>query len=157
LQWQELSVFKFKPGQIHQLSVVSDHEFSVTRGAKDEWTRVTGTGAIDEINIQSLVNTLSNLRAVRWLGQTTPVHALEKPQLALTFTTSPDDKQLHKLLIGGQTAEGMWFAKTDERQGTFVLSNPDVSAFRLPLIKAELPTASATTGPSSTATPAGSP
>jgi hypothetical protein len=28
----------------------------------------------------------------------------------------------------------MWFAHTDEREGTFVMSNPDFNALRLPLV-----------------------
>ena len=29
----------------------------------------------------------------------------------------------------------MWFAKADGRDGTFLLSNPDFTAFKLPLAK----------------------
>jgi hypothetical protein len=36
----------------------------------------------------------------------------------------------------------MWFARTDEREGTFVMSNPDLNALRLPL--AATPAASPT-------------
>ena len=30
----------------------------------------------------------------------------------------------------------MWFAKVDGRDGTFVISNPDFTALKLPLVKA---------------------
>src|SRR5437879_4271240 len=96
LQWQELAIFKFKPEQIHSFSVVTDKELSLVRGANNQWTWQKGSGAIDQVNAQSLLNTLSMLHPVRWVGATTPPHALEKPQLVATFTTSPDDKALHK-------------------------------------------------------------
>jgi hypothetical protein len=76
------------------------------------------------------------------MGASIPAHGLEKPNLVITFMASPNDKTLHKLTIGSQTADQMWYAKVDERAGTFVLSNPDLSALKLPLSK------SAATSPS---------
>jgi uncharacterized protein DUF4340 len=135
LQWQELSIFKFKPEQIHRLSVANNGaEQTLVRGANNEWNWIKGSGPINQVNVQSLLNTLSNLHAVRWAGSTTPQHGFDKPQLAITFTTSPDDKALHKLMVGSPAGKGMWFAKTDEREGTFVISNPDFNALRLPLV-----------------------
>ncbi|MDX6558434.1 MAG: hypothetical protein QOF72_1483, partial [Blastocatellia bacterium] len=87
--------------------------------------------------------------AVRWSGSTTPAHGLDKPQLVVTFTTSPDDKATHKLAIGGTWPDGMWFAKVDEREGTFVVNNPDLNALKLPLVGQEAPSPS----PTPTATP----
>ena len=135
LQWQELSIFKFKPEQIHRFSVVTDKELTLVRGANNQWSWLKGTGAIDQVNVQSLLNTLSMLHAVRWVGSTAPQHAFEKPQLVITFTTSPDDKASHKLTVGAAAPDGMWFARVDEREGTFVISNPDFNALRLSLVK----------------------
>jgi Domain of unknown function (DUF4340) len=135
LQWQELSIFKFKPEQIHRFGTVTDKELSLVRGANNQWSWLKGSGAIDKVNVQSLLNTLSMLHAVRWVGSTAPQHAFEKPQLVITFTTSPDDKASHKLTVGGAAPDGMWFARVDEREGTFVISNPDLNALRLPLVK----------------------
>jgi len=147
LQWQELAVFKFKPDDVHKLSVVTDHEASLVRNARKEWTWVQGNEPINQVNVQSLLNTLTGLRALRWTGATLPAQALDKPQVTITFTTSLDDKSTHKLVVGGPAGEGVWFAHTDERDGTFVISNPDLSALRLPLI--------ATPAASPTATSAG--
>jgi Domain of unknown function (DUF4340) len=152
LQWQELSIFKFKPEQIHRFSTVTDKELSLVRGANNQWSWLKGSGAIDQVNVQSLLNTLSMLHAVRWVGSTAPQHAFEKPQLVITFTTSPDDKASHKLTIGGAAPDGMWFARVDEREGTFVISNPDLNALRLPLVKPveSSPAVSASVTPSAT-------
>ena len=152
LQWQELSIFKFKPEQIHRFSVVTDKELTLVRGANNQWSWLKGTGAIDQVNVQSLLNTLSMLHAVRWVGSTAPQHAFEKPQLVITFTTSPDDKTSHKLTVGGAAPDGMWFAHVDEREGTFVISNPDFNALRLSLMKPvePSPAVSASVTPSAT-------
>jgi Domain of unknown function (DUF4340) len=142
VQWQELTIYRFKPEQIHRLSVVTDREQSISRGANNQWQWVSGGGPINATNVQSLLNTLAGLRAVRWVTNA-PAPAFEKPQLVITFTTSPDDKAMHKLTIGGAAGDGMWLARTDEREGTFVISNPDLNALRLPLGQTATPAPSA--------------
>ena len=133
VQWQELSIFKFKPEQIHRLNVAATNESTLARGAKGDWAWVKGGGAINQANLQSLLNTLSNLHAVRWIGPTRPQHGFEKPQFTITFTTSPDDKSSHKLSVGSAAGDGNWFGHVDEREGTFVISKSDFDTLRLPL------------------------
>ena len=151
LQWQELAIFRFKPDEVHKLTVASDRESALVRNENKEWTWVSGTESINQVNVQSLLNTLTVLRAMRWAGATNPAHGLDKPQITITFTTSPDDKAVHKLMIGASAGEGMWFARTEEREGTFVISNPDFNALRLPLVA--LPASS----PTPSANPSGTP
>src|SRR6266513_3824706 len=151
LQWQELSIFNFKPEQIHRVSVTTDKELSLVRDAKSQWSWTKGSGAINQTNLQSLLNSLATLRGVRWIGPTTPAHGFDKSHLVVTFTTSPDDKATHKLTIGTVTPNGIWFAKVDEREGTFVISNPDANALELSLIGQESPSPSPS--PTLTATP----
>jgi len=133
VQWQELSIFKFKPEQIHRLNVAATNESTLARGAKGEWAWVKGGGTINQANLQSLLNTLSDLHAVRWIGPTRPQHGFEKPQFTITFTTSPDDKNSHKLSVGSAAGDGNWFGHVDEREGTFVISKSDFDTLRLPL------------------------
>ena len=149
LQWQELAIFRFKPDEVHKLTVTTDREYALVRNEKKEWAWAKGNEPINSTNVQSLLNSLSTLRAVRWAGATQPAHGLDKPQVTIAFTTSPDDKAAHKLVIGASAGDGMWFAHTDEREGTFVISNPDLNAFKLPLVAAP--------GPSPAASPAGTP
>ena len=167
-QWQELAIFKFKPEEIHRLSIVTDREQSLLRTGKDDWKWIVGNGPINKVNVQSLLNTLASLHAVRWITGSAATQALEKPQIAITFTTSPDDKAVQKLLIGGATGDGMWSAKVDEREGAFAISNPDYTALRLPMAQSPAPSTAATASPSAapaspssttapTATPAASP
>src|SRR6266487_4044264 len=139
-QWQELSIFKFKPDQIHRLSITTDKELSLERGENDQWHWLKGSGEIDGTNVRSLLNTLSSLHAVRWLGATKPQDGLEKPQLTLAFTTSPDNKASHRLIIGAPANDGTWCAHVDGREGTFVISNSDLNSLRLPLVARPSPT-----------------
>jgi hypothetical protein len=120
---------------------VKDAEETLVRGANNEWARAQGTEPIDTTNVQSLLNTLTNLRAVRWVGGPMPPQAFDKQQVGITFTTSPDDKLVHKLVVGGPAGEGMWYARVEGRDGIFILSNPDFNALRLPL-KPDAPAAS---------------
>jgi len=142
LQWQELSIFNFKPEQIHRVSVTSDKELSLVRGANNQWSWAKGSGAINRTNVQSLLNSLATLRAVRWIGSTTPAHGFDKPQLVVTFTTSSDDKAAHKLTVGAAAPGGMTFARVDEHEGSFALSNPYLNALKLPLVSQESPSPS---------------
>jgi Domain of unknown function (DUF4340) len=142
LQWQELSIFKFKPDQIHRLSITTDKELSLERGENNQWHWLKGTGQIDEKNVQLLLNTLSSLHAARWLGATKPQEGLEKPQLALAFTTSPDDKTTHRLIIGAPANDGTWCAHVDGSEGTFAISDSDLNSLRLPVVAQPSPTPS---------------
>jgi hypothetical protein len=152
LQWQELAVFKCKPEQVHRLTIMTDHELSLVRGANNQWTWAKGSGEINQVNVQSLLNTLSVLHCVRWVGSVAPPHAFDQPQMTITFTTSPDDKQSHKLIVGGAAGDGMWYARAEEREGAFVISTPDLNALKLSLVDQPSPSPS----PSQTATAAAS-
>src|SRR5215469_2548143 len=135
LRWQDLSIFKFKPEQVHRVSVTSDKELSLERDGSNQWHWLRGGGEIDQTDVQSLLNTLSSLHAVRWLGVTTPQQGFEKPQVVVIFTTSPDNKGSHKLAIGGGTGDGAWCARVDGREGTFAISSTDLTALKLPLVR----------------------
>ena len=65
LQWQERAIFKFKPEEIHRLSIVTDREQSLVRTGKNDWKWIVGNGPINKVNVQSLLNTLASLHAVR--------------------------------------------------------------------------------------------
>jgi len=152
LQWQELSIFKFKPEQVHRLSVTTDKELSLERDKANQWHWLQGTGQINQTNVQSVLNTLSGLHAVRWLGSGAAQHGFEKPQVVLAFTTSADDKASHKLTIGAQNGDGTSFARVEGREGTFAISNSDSNTLRLPLASQAI--APPNTSPTATSSPA---
>lgn len=135
-QWQELAIFKFKPDDVQQVTVATDREVTLKRGPNKEWVRAEGNEPINTVNVQSLLNTLTSLRAVRWIGGAAPLQAFEKVQITVTFTTAPDGKSPQKLAIGGPAGDGMWFGRVEGREGVFVLNNPDFNALRLPLSEA---------------------
>jgi hypothetical protein len=133
LRLQDLSIFKVKPEQIHQVSVTTDKELSLERDQNNQWHWLKGAGAINQGNLQSLLKALSNLYAVRWLGATTLQHGFDKPQLRVAFTTSPDNKTAHNLIVGAQNKDGTLWARVDGRDGTFAISNADFNNLKLPL------------------------
>src|SRR5438874_1008413 len=156
LQWQELAIFKFKPEQIHRLALFTDHEQSLIRGPNNQWEWVTGNGPINTVAVQSLVNTLASLHAVRWLANVPPA-AFDKPQLVATFTTSADDKAQHKVTISGPSADETSMARTDEHEGTFVISSSDLSALRGALVQPPFPSPAASASPSVATSPVAPP
>ena len=153
LRWQELSIFKFKPEQIHRVSVTTDKEMSLERGQNNQWHWLKGSGAINQTNLQSLLRTLSNLYAVRWLGATTPQQGFDKPQLVLSFTTSADNKTSHKVTVGAQNNDGTYSARVEGRDGTFTISGSDFNNLKLPLETQDIASPPPIAAPSPTATP----
>jgi hypothetical protein len=146
VRWQELSIFKFKPEQIHRVSITTDKELSLERDQNNQWRWLKGTGTINQANMESLLNTLSNLHAVRWLGPKTPQQGFEKPQLVVAFATSSDNKTAHKLTVGAQNNDGTLFARMDGRDDTFAISNSELNKLKLPLEQQATASPSPTTG-----------
>jgi len=133
LRWQDLSIFKLKPEQIHRVSVTTDNELSLERDQNNQWHWLKGSGAINQANLQSILKTLSNLYVVRWLGPTTAQQGFEKPQLVLSFASSTDNKASYKLTVGAQNSDGTFCARVDGRDGTFTISGVDFNKLKLPL------------------------
>lgn len=155
LQWKDLTIFDFKPEQVRSLSVTTDKESSLERGENKQWRWTKGEGPINEANVQSLINSLSHLHAVRWMGATTPLHGLDKPQLTITISTGPNQADTRTLKVGAASGNGMWFASVDNGQATFVLSAPDLNAMKVSLVgqASASPMPSPTQSPVPTATP----
>jgi hypothetical protein len=153
LRWQELSIFKLKPEQIHSVTVTTDKELSLERDQNNQWHWLKGSGAINQANLQSLLTSLSNLYAVRWIGTTTPQQGFDKPQLVVSFTTSADNKTPHKLTVGAQNNDGTFFARVDGRDGTFAIRGSDFNNLKLPLETQGAASSSPTTAPNPSPTP----
>src|SRR5204863_3299783 len=51
-QWQDLSVFNFKPEQIHRVTIKTDKEFELIRGANNQWNWAKDRGPINQPNVQ---------------------------------------------------------------------------------------------------------
>jgi len=156
LSWQDLTIFSVKPEQIHKLSLLTDREQTLVRGTNNQWQWVTGSGPINTMNVQSLVNTLASLHATHWVANA-PATAFAKPQLVVTFTTSPDDKAQHKLTVGASSPDGTAMARTDEHEGTFAISSPDLKGLRADLVQPAAPSSAASTSPSVTISPSAVP
>ena len=133
VQWQELTIYKFKPEEIVAVDVTKGDEPTVSlEREKDKWKLVKGDGNVNQISAQSLVNTLSGLRAVRWVGASKPDDGFDKPTGVITFKTSGD--VTGKLTIGAVGKDDTWRASVEGRAGTFAISRPDQQAFLSALI-----------------------
>ena len=133
IQWQELTIYKLKPEEIVAMDVTKGDEPTVSlEREKDKWKLVKGDGNVNQVNAQSLVNTLAGLRAVRWVGASKPDDGFDKPTSIITFKTSGN--VTGKLIIGAVGKDDTWQAFAEGRTGTFAISRPDKEAFLSALI-----------------------
>lgn len=134
LQWQPLEIFDHKADDVTAVEVSREGQpaIALERDKDKKWKLAKGDGAVNQINVQSLVNTLAKLRAVRWIGATQPDFGLEMPKLVVAFKTG---SSAGKVLLGGTNTEDLTYASADGRRGTFGLSKPDVSALQLTLLE----------------------
>jgi hypothetical protein len=134
LQWQELSIFKVKPENVSSFEVTKGDELanSLVR-EKDQWKLAKGDAAVNQVNAQSLINTVSSLSAVRWVGRNSAGTRLREAVATVSF--KDEQGGAYKLIIGAKTPEEMWYATAEGKNGTFLLSRPDVEAAELPLIE----------------------
>ena len=134
LQWQELAIYKNKADEISSVEIVREGQPTLTleRDKDKKWALAKGDGKVNQTNAQSLANTLATLRAVRWLGAVKPEHGLEKPALRVTFKTTAG--AAGTLAAGAATPTGLHPASADGLTGCFAMSQPDFTAFELPII-----------------------
>jgi hypothetical protein len=133
LQWQPLEIYKNKAEEIAAIEVTREGQppISLERDTNKNWKLAKGDGAVNQINAQSLVNTLSNLRAVRWVGAAKPEFGLDKPSVTVAFTSAGKSGRL----ILGAAPEDVAYATAEGLKGVFGVSRPDLSAFQLSLVE----------------------
>ena len=134
LQWQPLEIYNEKAEEITAVEVTRAGQpiVSLERDKDKNWKLAKGDGAVNQINVQSLVNTLARLRAVRWMGAVKPEDGLDHPPLTVAFKTSNANG---KLEVGATSPEQLTYASVSARPGVFALSSPDLSALQLPLLE----------------------
>jgi hypothetical protein len=149
VQWHDLAIYNFKPDEISavEMTRAGQPTIEITRADKG-WKLTKGEGAVEPTNAQAIVNTLSNLHAVRWTGQKVDAATFANPAVNVTFTAKG---KANTLIVGAATNERMWNATSRELPGMFLVSKPDMEALQLPVaIKQSAP-------PVPSATPSGSP
>lgn len=147
LQWQPLQIFRAKAEEISSIEVIHQGQplLSLERDRAGKWKLAKGDGAVNQINAESLANTLATLRAVRWAGTATPADALDKPALTLSFKTAGNVSG--KLTVGGDLSRDFPRASASGLNGVFELSRPDLSALELPLLDKPAASPAATIAP----------
>jgi len=143
LQWQDLKIQELKSEDVVSFEVTRTGQPTLTfvRDKDKKWKLAKGDSAVSQGAADSLVNTLANLRAVRWAGATAAAQGLDKPNVVITFTLA--DKRIGRLTVGVNTPDEMWHATLDGKTGTFMLSKPDFDALNASLIETPKPAASA--------------
>ncbi len=154
VQLQPLEIYKHKAEDIASFEIVREAQptlLSFTRDKDKNWKLAKGDDKVDTVNVQSLVNTLASLHAVRWVGPVTPEYGFEKPNAVVTFKTA--DGTTGKFTIGGASPDEMRYATADGIAGVFLIAKPDFEAFGTALL--DKPTTVAPTPvPASGAVPA---
>lgn len=136
VQWQELKVLDLKKQDISTIEVARTGQPPLTfdRDKDGAWKLAKGDGVVSQNAMGSLINTVSALRAVRWVGTTDKAaHGMEKPNLTIAYTMA--DKTAGKLTIGGNSKDEMWYATLEGKPGTFLLTRLDFDALNAALIE----------------------
>lgn len=142
--WRSLSVLKVEPSSITGLEVTRGKSAPIAlKREGDDWT--SPAGKVLPGNVQSMANTLGNLRAVRWAGKPAPEYGLDNPSGKVVFKT--EDGTARTLIIGARTPEQMYFAQLDGEPAVFVMSKPDYDTIEASLIESAAPAATATASP----------
>jgi hypothetical protein len=155
LQWQNLKIQELKSEDVASFEVMRAGQpaLAFMRDKDKKWKLAKGDGTVSQGAADSLVNTLANLRAVRWAGATAAAaQGLDKPNVVITFNLA--DKKAGKLTVGVNTPDEMWNATLDGKTGTFLISKPDFDALNASLIETPKPAATAApaNAPATTAT-----
>ncbi len=136
---EEIRAFTLrKPGGI---------EIRAERAAEGAW-KAPGGGdlAAKPVAIQSLVNVLANLRAVRWVATTPePGHGFDQSPVTVEFTLGAEKRTL---TVGAASPDGHRFARSSTTDGVFLVNLSDYAVLDLPI---EAPTASGAASPSPSA------
>ncbi len=140
IRWQSLRINDIKHEDIVAIEIERTGQMPmslVADGAKG-WKLAKGDGTLNQNAVKSLVNTIADLRAVRWAGATDPAaHGMEKPNLVVTYTLA--DKSITKLKIGSMSRDEMWHASLENLAGTFLMPAGDFDALNAALIETPKP------------------
>ncbi len=153
LQWQDVKIQELKSEEVvsFEITRAGQPTLAFERDKDKKWKLAKGNGTVSQGAADSLVNTLANLRAVRWAGATNAAaQGLDKPNVTITFTLA--DKKTGKLTVGSNTPDEMWNATLDGKTGTFLLSKPDFDALNAALIETPPPAPGAANAPANPAT-----
>lgn len=142
--WRDLTVFDYGTESVKAVEIIAAGQppVSLQRSEGGKWKPADPKLPLNEVNVESLINTLTALRAVR---RVPPVQ--EPETLRVTFTLDGPEPETETLIIGSETLEGMWNARVEGNEGEFLLSRPDVEALRLPLQAASEATPSPSPAP----------
>lgn len=152
LAWKNPVVNSFKADEITSVEISKGESkaWKVEKDPAGKWKLTAGGGEINETNVLSILNTLANLKAVEWVGPTSPEYALEAPRLSVTYTLGEKKETIR---VGAATPQGATYAS--KGQEVFLLGSADYGSLDLSVATEPNPDGAAPAGtPQSSATPA---
>jgi hypothetical protein len=153
LQWQDLKVYDFNRNDVVKIDVTRPGQPAVSFALDKEkaWRLAKGDGEVNQAAVQSMVNTLSGLRAVRWAGKSKLAeHGLDKPSVVVQFAMA--DGKVGKLSVGSANAELLRHATAEGKAGTFLMNAPDVTALEAVFVETQKASSSQSVNPAPSAT-----
>lgn len=144
LQWQDLKITDLQKESITGLEITRSGQPAIHLVNEKGWKVAKGDAKVNQVNVQSLVNTIAGLRAMRWVGATdAAAHGVDKPSLVISYTLA--DKKTGKFSIGSLSAEQLWHATVVGKPGTFLVNQGDFDALNATLVEGEKTAATPTT------------
>ncbi|HWL51188.1 MAG TPA: DUF4340 domain-containing protein [Chthoniobacteraceae bacterium] len=146
----DLALFDFAPEEVVALALIYPETIEPGETAprqpislvRDEagWKLTAGSGVLDTVHLESFVNTLAKLSALRWLPTQAAKKAQASDKAAQTILWKTRDGTQYRMDLRPAPEEGnapdapRTLGTIDRKTGAFLISLPDESALRLPLI-----------------------
>jgi Domain of unknown function (DUF4340) len=131
--FRSLDVLRLQRSDLLSLNIEdSDGLTEITREDGQRWLVRTKTGSQDEAALQTLLNTVAQIRAVAWVGPVQPSYGLDHPLETIQIQTK--NAQI-SLQIGSPDDKGNRYATISNRTGVFLLGANDYRQLSAQLVK----------------------
>ncbi len=133
--WRALAVIAQLLGEVVELEVhYADRPAVLLQRSEGGWHLKEGQGVLEEVNLESFLEALTSLHALRWLPTPLVEGEAGKPVQRIIWKTAKGAQ--HELLLhrdpdGG---EQLTLARLASQNQPFLLRGPDEAALRLPLV-----------------------
>lgn len=128
-EYQSLALLTLKPEEISTITVNQQNQSPFTLNKTGDAWKSVDNKPVAQVAAQSLCGTLAHLHATRWLPAPTLADGTVTQEIRFTA-----GQQEHVLKIGAAQPDGMSMATLSGNDGVFLLSAPDLSAIRAPLL-----------------------
>jgi hypothetical protein len=135
-QLQPLRVWDFKADAVTALELTRDGSTVKLEKKDNQWKPASGEGTVNPDSVNAVLSVLGSVQTTKWMSkEEVSKDALEKPSTTVKVTLKDGDKSLTLSLTVGQAlgSEG-FFSKVEDKEGVFLLSNPDNTSLGIKLL-----------------------